>query len=127
MTINIVCFGKLSSEWQTVFNQYAKKIHNVEINVIELKEIIVKNIEQKKDEETKLLISKLPKNCKNYLLDIQGKSIDSIEFSNKISFSNINFIIGGSNGVNRSLFENVELISFSKLTFPQELFRVMLI
>ncbi|MDJ1645783.1 23S rRNA (pseudouridine(1915)-N(3))-methyltransferase RlmH [Mycoplasma phocimorsus] len=127
MTINIICFGKLSSEWQNIFNQYARKIHNVDINVIELKEIIVKNIEHKKDEETKLLISKLPKNCKNYLLDIQGESIDSIKFSNKISYSNINFIIGGSNGVNKNLFKNVELISFSKLTFPHELFRVMLI
>lgn len=127
MKINIICFGKLSAQWQDLFDQYAKKIHNTKINVIELKEVIVKNIEQKKEEESKLLLSKIPKNCKNYLLDIQGQELDSIQFSKKILQSNINFIIGGSNGVNRDMFKDIEAISFSKLTFPHELFRVILI
>ena len=72
---------------------------------------------------------------KDYIitLDINGQNISSTEFANKlsntfISFSNITFIIGGSYGLSDKIKElsNYRL-SFSKLTFPHQLFRVMLL
>lgn len=128
MTINIVCFGKLSNDWQILYDDYAKQINNFKINVIELKEIANKNLQQKIDFETELIISKIPKNSKIIVLAIQGKVIDSTNFSKHLSCSNITFVIGGSNGLNLTMFpNNTHFISFSKMTFPHQLFRVMLI
>ena len=45
-----------------------------------------------------------------------------------IKNSTITFIIGGSDGVDDSVKNSVnELISFSKLTFPHQLFRILLL
>ena len=66
-------------------------------------------------------------------IEIEGKEISSIDFSNKLNEirsinSNITFIIGGSYGLsdeikNRSNYK----LSFSKMTFPHQLFRVLLL
>ena len=69
----------------------------------------------------------------NILLDINGIELDSISFAKKISDtlninSNITFIIGGSYGVMDELRNKVDYrLSFSKMTFPHQLFRVLLL
>ena len=69
----------------------------------------------------------------NILLDIGGNQMDSISFAKKISDtliinSNITFIIGGSLGVLDELRNIVNFrLSFSKMTFPHQLFRVLLL
>ena len=66
-------------------------------------------------------------------LGIDGSSIDSIELSKKIesiylNYSNITFIIGGSYGLHDDIKKRSNYaLSFSKLTFPHQLFRVMLL
>ena len=66
-------------------------------------------------------------------LEIEGKSMDSKSFSNfieksLISHSNIVFIIGGSNGLDEKIDSHKNMsISFSKMTFPHHLFRVILL
>ena len=75
----------------------------------------------------------LNKNDYNILLDINGNELDSISFSKKIDDtfgfnSNITFIIGGSFGVLDELRDVVNYrLSFSKMTFPHQLFRVILL
>ncbi|CRH56988.1 Ribosomal RNA large subunit methyltransferase H [Chlamydia trachomatis] len=49
----------------------------------------------------------------------------SEEFSDLFIEDNLTFIVGGSNGVDESKFNNK--ISFSKMTFPHQMFRLMLI
>ncbi len=74
-------------------------------------------------------------NKKDYLiaLDIQGIELTSIELSKKIdnifiNNSNITFIIGGSNGIHDSIKNIVNYkLSFSKMTFPHQLFRLILL
>ena len=67
----------------------------------------------------------------NILLDLDGQSFTSLEFASKLlnlreKYPNINFIIGGSFGVDTDIKEKCqERISFSKLTFPHQLFRVI--
>ena len=66
-------------------------------------------------------------------LDIEGKQLSSMELAETIdktfiTNSNICFVIGGSYGLavevkNRANFS----LSFSKLTFPHQLFRVILL
>lgn len=66
-------------------------------------------------------------------LDIDGEKINSLDLAKKIdktfiSNANICFIIGGSSGLDKEIktLSNYRL-SFSDLTFPHQLFRVMLL
>lgn len=125
MKLNIIAVGSLTKQYLDLYNSYAKKIQPFcSINLIEIKEQNIDNIELKKEKETKLILEKIPKNSKVYYLSIHGKKLDSVQFSNLLVEDNITFIIGGSNGVNEEHFENK--ISFSDLTFPHQLFRILL-
>lgn len=126
MKLNIIAVGSLTKQYLDLYNSYIKKIQLFcSINLIEIKEQNIDNIELKKEKETKLILEKIPKNSKVYYLSIHGKKIDSVQFSNLLVEDNITFIIGGSNGVNEEHFENK--ISFSDLTFPHQLFRILLV
>ena len=126
MKLNIIAIGSLNKDYQTLYNSYIKKLSFfVTINLIEIKEVKNDNINLKIEKETKLILEKIPKNSKVFYLSLSGKKVNSKQFSNYIGEDNITFIVGGSNGVNESYFENK--ISFSDLTFPHQLFRVMLI
>ncbi|WP_027334062.1 23S rRNA (pseudouridine(1915)-N(3))-methyltransferase RlmH [Mycoplasma elephantis] len=127
MQINLVCFGKLSKNNKLLFDDYLNKIHGCKINVIELKELNIKNIDLKIRQETELAIDKIPKNSITYFLDLNGEKIDSLQFAKKLNNSNITFLIGSSNGFDKELIKDYCSISFSDLTFPHELFRIMLI
>lgn len=68
------------------------------------------------------------------LLAIKGLEFDSVTFSEELDSiftyksSNIVFVIGGSMGVSQSVINRANLKwSFSKLTFPHQLFRVMVL
>ncbi|WP_373597938.1 23S rRNA (pseudouridine(1915)-N(3))-methyltransferase RlmH [Metamycoplasma equirhinis] len=125
MKINIIAVGSLTKEYKTLYDSYIKKItFFAKINLIEIKEIVNENIGIKVLKETKLIIEKIPKNSTVYYLSLRGQKIDSKEFSSLLVEDNITFIIGGSNGVDEQFFQNK--ISFSDLTFPHQLFRVML-
>lgn len=126
MKLNIIAIGSLTKEYQNLYNSYLKKISFfASINLIQIKEIKNPNIDLKIEKETKLILEKIPKNSKVYYLSLLGKKVNSIQFSNLIDEDNITFIIGGSNGVDERYFTNK--ISFSDLTFPHQLFRVMLV
>ncbi|QKT05137.1 23S rRNA (pseudouridine(1915)-N(3))-methyltransferase RlmH [Mycoplasma sp. OR1901] len=127
MKLNIIAVGSLSKEYQVIFNDYLKKVNFfAKVNVIEIKEQKIQNIELKKQKETELILEKIPKNSPVIYLSTQAKQVTSEEFSEKITnLDNITFVIGGSNGVIESHFD-IKL-NFSKMTFPHQLFRVMLI
>ena len=68
-----------------------------------------------------------------FALAIEGKKYDSVSFAKKINNigiqgkSHIAFIIGGSLGIHEDLKKQAdELISFSDMTFPHQLMRVIL-
>ncbi|AWX42897.1 Ribosomal RNA large subunit methyltransferase H [Metamycoplasma cloacale] len=126
MKINIVAIGSLTKEYQSLYNEYIKRINFfASINLIEIKEINETNIALKVQKETKLILEKIPKNSKVIYLSLRGKKCNSEEFSALLIEDNITFVIGGSNGVDESEFHNK--LCFSDLTFPHQLFRVMLV
>ncbi|MBN4083681.1 23S rRNA (pseudouridine(1915)-N(3))-methyltransferase RlmH [Mycoplasma sp. CSL10137] len=127
MKLNIVAVGSLSKEYQVLFNDYLKKVNFfAKVNLIEIKEQKIQNIELKKQKETELILEKIPKNSQVIYLSTQAKQVTSEEFSERITNTdNITFVIGGSNGVIETYFSNK--LNFSKMTFPHQLFRVMLI
>ena len=122
-----------------IVNEYIKRLqpyHKVEI--VEVKDYTtsakedLKKITLKKEEENILKVI----GDKDYviLLALEGKQFDSIEFSKKLEeiftykSSKITFIIGGSMGVSKKVKARANLKwSFSKLTFPHQLFRAMLL
>ena len=125
--IKIICVGKLKEKYLIdACLEYLKRISKyTKIEIIELKD---SNILEEKDDILKHI-------NKEYVitLDIEGNSIDSPTLAKKIdniliSNSNIAFIIGGSYGLHPDIkkISNFSL-SFSKLTFPHQLFRVMLL
>lgn len=126
MKINLIAVGSLSSDNKKIYDSYIKKISFLAtINLIEIKEVVNDNIEIKIAKETELILSKIPKNSKVIYLSLQGKQMTSEEFSDLFIEDNLTFIIGGSNGVDESRFNNK--IAFSKMTFPHQMFRLMLI
>ena len=80
---------------------------------------------------------KIKKNLsdKDYIitLEIDGKQLTSPDFAKKldqiqIETSNIVFIIGGSYGLSDEIKQRARLhLSFSNMTFPHQLFRVILL
>ena len=67
-------------------------------------------------------------------LAIEGKMLDSVELSEKIAAlgvsgtSQIIFIIGGSLGLSKQVLDRADyLLSFSRMTFPHQLMRVILL
>lgn len=131
--INIVSIGKIKEKFYTeAINEYAKRLSKYcEFNVIELAEKSQEsNITKKIDEESSNLLNA----CKGtiILLDRQGTKISSTKLAQIIELtsntsSTISFVIGGSNGVNSNLIQKADYcISFGEITFPHQLFRVVL-
>lgn len=125
--IRIICVGKLKENYLVeACLEYSKRITKyTKLEIIELKD---SNIIAEKDEILKHI-------HKDYIitLDIEGNMIDSPTLSKKIDSiflnnPNITFIIGGSCGLHDDIkkLSNYSL-SFSRLTFPHQLFRVMLL
>ena len=132
--IKIICIGKIKEEYlKEAILEYSKRLSKyTKLEIIELPDKdydIKKTLEVERDS----ILNKLNKSDYNILLDIEGNIYNSIEFSRELDKirnqnSNITFIIGGSNGVHEDIKKIVnERISFSKLTFPHQLFRVMLL
>lgn len=136
MNINLICVGNIKEKYLIqAINEYQTRISKfANIKVIELKEerlpknYSLKDIEIVKEKESEKIIANLK--GYNVLLDVEGVELDSVKLANKINdifntSSTINFIIGGSYGVSDKLKSMVDFrLSFSKLTFPHQLFRV---
>ena len=120
--IKIICVGKIKEKYLTdLIYDYKTRISKYQkIEIMELKD---NNIEGESNE----ILNHLNNKDYNILMDIHGKKINSVDLSNLID-STITFIIGGSNGVNEAVKENVQmLLSFSDMTFPHGLFRGILL
>ena len=133
--IKIITVGSIKEKYlKDAIEEYTKRISKyTNIEIIEVKdEGLVEKEKTLKLEEEKIL--KYIQD-KDYIitLEIEGKELDSIEFANKIDkihqeYSTITFIIGGSYGLSNTIKEKSNYhLSFSKLTFPHQLFRVLLL
>ena len=128
----ISAIGKMKTSPEAkIFNEYSKRIKD-----LTLLEHVSRFPKGKKriSDETEKLFSISNKNDKNVLLDQSGKILSSDEFSLVLSkwknegIYRVNFFIGGAEGVEEKLKNNVDLVlSFSKMIFPHMLSRIMLI
>ncbi len=141
MEINIISVGKIKEDFfKKAIEEYEKRLKAYcRVNFIELKdESEGKNLSDKDidiilDKEGKRILEKIKERSFIIVLDIKGKSIDSVEFSKKINdimldgISSIDFIIGGSLGISQEVKDKANYsLSFSKFTFPHKLMKVIL-
>ena len=140
--IKIVAIGKIKEQSvKDLILEYEKRLKRFcDFEIIEIEDIKEisdneKDIQKVVDEESNKILKYIEKKDDfKILFDIKGKEFDSLGFSqiinrikNEIN-KNIIFIIGGSNGVNEEIKDTVDMkISFSKLTFPHQLFRVIVL
>ena len=135
--MNVVCIGKIKEKYiKEGINEFLKRLSKyIKLEIIELaEEDDNKGIENAINSETERIINAISKKSYSYniLLDLKGKMLDSEEMAQKIEeismiSSEINFIIGGSNGVNDNLRKIVDFrLCFSPMTFPHQLMRLIL-
>lgn len=130
--IKIICVGKIKEKYFIdAIKEYEKRIKKyTKLEIIELSDYNYDEVKTVYEEGNKIL-SKI--NDKDYVitLEIDGNSLDSVELSNLIDTNlskNITFVIGGSYGLSDMVKKRSNYkLSFSKLTFPHKLFRVILL
>jgi 23S rRNA (pseudouridine1915-N3)-methyltransferase len=67
-------------------------------------------------------------NSYNIALDVEGKHLNSFEFSNILDHSNINFFIGGAYGFENDFLKKCDKkISLSTLTFSHKIAKIVLL
>ena len=136
--INMICIGKIKDKYiRDGISEFSKRLSRyVNLNIVELsEEDDNKGIEMAVMKETERIIDALNKRNRSYsiLLDLKGKLKSSEEMAEEIEnislrYSEINFIIGGSNGVDEELRKLVDFrLAFSSFTFPHQLMRLILI
>lgn len=133
--LKIICVGKIKEKYLTdALNEYQKRISKyTKIEIISLQDYDLNNEELTKEKEKEAIIKNIAPKDYIVTLEIEGQMLTSKEFANKIdniylTNSNITFIIGGSYGLADEVkkMSNFSL-SFSKMTFPHQLFRVILL
>ena len=142
MNITIICLGKLKEKYlKDAVQEYTKrlcaygKVDIIELNPVRLSDNpSVQEIDNALEKEAEEIKKKLPNNSYTFALCIEGHPKSSENFAQTIKNaaiggkSNITFIIGSSFG----LSEDVKVLadnrlSFSPMTFPHQLMRVMLL
>ena len=142
MKITILCVGRIKEKFYTqAVQEYAKRLSRyAKLQILEVedektpdKASAAENEGIKAKEGAKLL-AKLPEDAYVIALAIDGNAPDSVELSQKIEAlqiagkSHLCFVIGGSLGLSREVLDRAdERLSFSRMTFPHQLMRVILL
>ncbi|MBQ7703203.1 MAG: 23S rRNA (pseudouridine(1915)-N(3))-methyltransferase RlmH [Firmicutes bacterium] len=142
MNIRIVCIGKLKEKyWTDAVSEYSKRIKRFSgLEIVELKESLLpanaspKDEEKVKEEEAKEILKVLKKDEYVITLEIKGKPLSSEELASKVAnlalegHPDIAFVIGGSLGLGAEVSKRANFkLSFSGMTFPHQLMRVILL
>ena len=142
MKIKIIALGKIKEKFYTAAaEEYVKRLSRYcRLEIVELADEKTKeNASEHENElvkakEGERILAAIRDDMYVNVLAIDGKMLDSVEFSKKIEqlgvmgISNIAFIIGGSLGLDKRVIDRADYrLSFSKMTFPHQLMRVILL
>lgn len=131
--IKLICVGKIKEKYlKEAIDEYKKRLSKyTKLDIIELKDITYDDIDKVKKEEGENILKNIKNSDNVIILDINGQELTSLELSKKIESleqqnSDLTFIIGGSYGLSEEVKKRANYsLSFSKLTFPHQLFRVV--
>ncbi len=142
MKTTIIVFGDTSNKHSLQLEkEYIKRISPFSsVEYITLKEekmgktVSEEQIKEKEKERFFEVFTKINKNKNIFLVacHVTGKQFTSEQFAQKLKevenqFAGITFVIGGSLGLSEEILKNAHLqLSFSKMTFPHDLFRTFL-
>lgn len=140
LNVNIICIGSIKEKFLIdALNEYKKRLQRYcKFNIIELSEEKITDQETQTQIDKTLLkegeriLSKIGKSDYVVAMCIEGKQLSSEELSQKLSeismsSGTVSFIIGGSWGLSKDVKSRADFkLSVSKMTFPHQLFRVML-
>lgn len=141
ININLIVLGKIKENYfKDAINEYKKMLKSyADLSIFEIMDepcpenLSEKDMEKVKNVEGEKILSKIKDGAYVIALAIEGKSLDSVAFADKLNklmidgYSNITFVIGGSLGLSDEVLERADYkLSFSKMTFPHKLMRVIL-
>ena len=142
MKITVISVGKIKEKYFTdAIAEYAKRLSRYcKLEIIEVpdektpdgaSEALENQIKEKEGER---ILAKVPDSAHVVALAIEGKQLDSEELADKMEKWNVSgishlvFIIGGSLGLTPKVLNRADFkLSFSKMTFPHQLMRVVLL
>ena len=142
MKVTILAIGHLKEDyWKKAIAEYAKRLSPyLKLEILEVDDektpdqASAAEEEQIKRKEGERLLKKLPKDACVIALAIDGRQFDSeslaahLEKHMVAGDSHLAFLIGGSLGLSQEVLKAAdEKISFSKLTFPHQMMRVILL
>lgn len=142
MNITVISVGKLKEKYLKLgIEEFSKRLSKYcKLDLIELDdEKCPENLSPKdmlivKGKEGKKILGKIKNNSYVIALAIDGKNLSSEELADTISKlavrgnSHITFIIGGSLGLSDEVLSRADYkLSFSKMTFPHQLMRLILL
>ena len=142
MNISIICIGKLKERyWTEAIAEYSKRLSSYcNLEIIELKESRLADKPSRAEEEMVRtteggeILKRIKDNMHVITLEIGGKNLSSEALASKMEtlsidgVSNIAFIIGGSLGLSEAVSRRADFkLSFSKMTFPHQMMRVILL
>lgn len=133
--IKLLVVGKIKETyWQQAIQEYQKRLSKY--TKLEIIEVPDQNGEQENiilEKEKKLLLPKIKEKDWVITLEIEGTMMNSKQFAYSLekwqmNYGDVVFIIGGSYGLHEDIKKRSNLaLSFSKMTFPHQLFRVILL
>ena len=142
MKISIICVGKIKEKfyWMAL-DEYSKRLSRYcKLEILEVADEKTPDnasdheVELIKDKEGERILKNIRRDATVIALAIDGKMLSSEQLADKIrqlgvmGESHIQFIIGGSLGLSDRVLEAADmLLSFSKMTFPHQLMRVILL
>jgi len=141
MKITILAVGKIKEKFfRDAIAEYEKRLSRYcKLDIIEVAdEKTPDSASEAEEEQIKLreaerILNKINSDAHVITLEILGKEIDSVSFSNMLQKlgvsgrSQIVFVIGGSLGLHESVSKRADTkVSFSPMTFPHQLMRVIL-
>ena len=132
--IKVICIGKIKEKFfKEAISEYEKRLQKyVKLEIIELPDFSL-GTELSKEKEGENILKNIKDKDYVITLEIEGKSLTSVELSKeieKIQMQNgdITFVIGGSDGLSSEVKKRSNYaLSFSKMTFPHQLFRIILL
>lgn len=141
MNAAILCVGKLKEKWQAEgVAEYLKRLSRYgKYEIIQIDDLRepenagAAQIRQIVDKEGKALLARIRPNDRVAAMCIRAKAPDSVQFSETLQAwaqdgRRTVFVIGGSNGLSDEVLQRADVkISFSPLTFPHGLMRVILL
>ena len=142
MRITILCVGKVKEKfYRDAIDEFSKRLSRYcKLEIVEVtdekttEEASETEIRMIKDREGERLLKNMKEDAYVICLCIDGKQLDSEELSDKINKlgvqgnSHIYFVIGGSLGLSEEVIKRADYkLSFSKMTFPHQLMRVILL